>query len=89
MAPKAAAKEKDKPAEPAPAPAEAPLIEKTAEEEACQRIFKQLDGLFKKLSKTNKPDKLHSLVKDITAKLKEAKGLVGRLRQGQAGPAAQ
>jgi hypothetical protein len=71
MAPKAA---KDKPAEPAPAAAETPRFEKTEQEEASERIFKQLDGLFKKLSKTNKPDKLHALVKDITTKLKESKG---------------
>ena len=36
--------------------------------------------LFKKLKKANNPDKIHAMVKEVTASLKEAKGWV--LHQG-------
>lgn len=49
------------------------VFERTEYEEHCDRIFKELDRAFKKLHKTSKPDRIHSMIKDITTKLKEAK----------------
>lgn len=49
------------------------VFERSEQEEQCEKIFRELDKMFKKLAKINKPDKIHSSIRDITAKLKQAK----------------
>ncbi|GFH14393.1 t-SNARE coiled-coil homology domain-containing protein [Haematococcus lacustris] len=39
-------------------------------------LFKDLGKLYKKIEKTTNPDKVHNLMKDTTAKLKECKALL-------------
>eukprot|EP00798_Chlamydomonas_sp_ICE-L_P029073 gene29073-32279_t len=49
---------------------------KTEQEELLEGHFSELPKLFKKLSRTNKPDKIHEMLKEIANRLKEAKALV-------------
>ena len=46
----------------------------TEQEERLWVIFADLTKLFKRLNKAKDPDKIHGMVKEVTAMLKEAKG---------------
>ncbi|KAG2434695.1 hypothetical protein HXX76_007585 [Chlamydomonas incerta] len=52
------------------------VFERSEQEEQCEKIFRELDKMFKRLAKMNKPDKIHASIRDITAKLKQAKELI-------------
>lgn len=48
----------------------------TEQEERINGIFMKVDKLFRKVTKTKDPDKIHQLMKNITDSLKEAKSLL-------------
>jgi hypothetical protein len=46
---------------------------KTDQESRLEAVFAGLDADFKRLDKTRDPEKAQALLKDVTAKLKDAK----------------
>lgn len=48
----------------------------TEQEEKLEALFTNLSKVFKKLKKASNPDKIHGMLKEITAGLKEGKALI-------------